>query len=128
MRPLVKSDFPPIVDVWERAWRGDDGGAEALPMPRAAFEARLLGPGGLDTLTAVVIAVGHRVAGFVLLDLAAGVVVDLVVDPDHARQGLGRRLADAAASLVQGPLRATVPDGAARAAAFCDRIGLRRAG
>lgn len=123
LRPLKKSDFAPLVDLWQRAWAAvavDDDDAWTA---RCVFEARLLAPGGLDTLTAIVAEVEDGVAGFALMDTITARLIDLAVDPARMRQGLGRCLAMAATRLAGGRLRLEAP---AATAGFWDRLGFRR--
>ena len=123
LRPLKKADFPPLAALWQRA-HADTAGDEATALSdREAFEARLLAPGGLDTLTAVVAEVDDAVAGFALLDVTTARLVDLAVDPALTRQGLGRCLATTATRLAGGRLRLEAP---AATAAFWERLGFRR--
>lgn len=123
LRPLKKSDFAPLADLWQRAWAAAAVGDEDAWTARCVFEARLLAPGGLDTLTAIVAEVENGIAGFALMDIAAARLIDLAVDPARTRQGLGRSLAAAATRLAGGHLRLEAP---AATAGFWERLGFRR--
>jgi GNAT superfamily N-acetyltransferase len=123
LRPLKKSDFAPLADLWQRAWAAVVVGDDEAWTARCVFEARLLAPGGLDTLTAIVAEVEDGVAGFALMDTATARLIDLAVDPARMRQGLGRCLAAAATKLAGGHLRLEAP---VATAGFWDRLGFRR--
>lgn len=96
---------------------------------RSQFAAELEAPGGL-----LLVAEKGGVAGFIVARLLPPdlMIYDLAVDPERARQGVGRSLIEAAAAEARraGCERMTLEVSAANAGgkAFYDAVGLRVVG
>lgn len=97
VRPAVAEDVTTLEDLRLRAIRAlcldahgpEEVGAWARPRPPERMAARL------DALVVRVAECDGAVLGYGALDLAGARIASLFVDPDVARQGVGRALLDA---------------------------------
>jgi hypothetical protein len=101
LRPLLKADFPLVVALWQRSRDADLGAAEQALLARLAAER-----------TVMVADVAGAVAGFVVVDLAAG-TAEAPVTAVEAGPGVAERLAAMAAALIDHGGRAAPIDVAA---------------
>lgn len=123
VRAGVDDDFPAMASVFSRASLTNEGDRNLLSAHRELTE---LDPPGADDIVLVAEVAGH-VVGFVRATARgddALEVIDLFVDPDHMRLGIGGGLINAVAeeASVMGRDRIEV-DANRHAVAFYGRVG-----